>query len=378
MELMQAHHQWATRPDDERFTSLTAMLTMMGGARENSRDWTIASSQLRALPAPSDRANSPLSMDIKGLLLEGPRGEPFAPTHWAFGQLVQLAEGRADYLRRLPSPIVADCINYGLQFLRAKEDVKLLLYKNGGPAQMRAATGPEYGRIWNVDIVRALVSKFGDGVSGDTFRVPGVLGQQVTVTKENTTLFASDRDMFVFLADEKHRVDIPNRRDGKPGALARGFFVWNSEVGSKSFGIATFLFDYVCANRIVWGAAEYKEIRMRHSSGAPDRFINEITPALETYASSSTASITHAVQEAQKKKIGDDEAVHDFLSKRFGFGKNNIAAIQATHELEEGRPIETIWDASTAVTAWARTIQHTDKRVEVERTGGAILDAAIK
>jgi hypothetical protein len=66
--------------------------------------------------------------------------------------------------------------------------------------------------------------------------------------------------MFVFLADEKNRIELPNRRDGKTGELARGFFVTNSETGAGALKIKTFLFDYVCANRIVWGAHELEEI----------------------------------------------------------------------------------------------------------------------
>src|SRR5205085_2945852 len=97
----------------------------------------------------------------------------------------------------------------------------------------------------------ALVERFGDGVSGH-WRVPGEFGNRITVTKENTTLFASDRDMFVFLADEDRRIDVPGRRNGS-GSMARGFFVWNSETGDKTLGLGFFLFDYVCANRIVWG-----------------------------------------------------------------------------------------------------------------------------
>src|SRR5207302_1489157 len=89
--------------------------------------------------------------------------------------------------------------------------------------------------------------------------------------KENTTLFASDRDMFVFLADEDRRIDIPGRRNGSGGSMARGFFVWNSEVGDKTLGLGFFLFDYVCKNRIVWGADQYTEIRIRHTKGAADR-----------------------------------------------------------------------------------------------------------
>jgi hypothetical protein len=39
--------------------------------------------------------------------------------------------------------------------------------------------------------------------------VPGEFGNRVTVTKDNTTLFASDRDMFVFLADEENVILEP-------------------------------------------------------------------------------------------------------------------------------------------------------------------------
>src|SRR5436309_2315096 len=92
---------------------------------------------------------------------------------------------------------------------------------------MRAVTGPRYGRIWNENVVEAMATRFGDGVTGD-WRVPGEFGKRVEVTKDNTTLFAGDRDMFVFLADEDHRIEIPNRRNGQPGSLARGFFCWNS------------------------------------------------------------------------------------------------------------------------------------------------------
>jgi hypothetical protein len=41
---------------------------------------------------------------------------------------------------------------------------------------------------------------------------------------------------------------------------------------------------------------------------------------------------------------------------------------------EEGRPIETAWDAVTGATAYARSIPWTADRVEFESTAGAILE----
>lgn len=353
--LTQASRQWAVRPDDERFVSLVDMQQHLAQVRDQSRASILSSKRISAYP----------DEDNKGLHIVTDHGM-YTPTNWSFNQISQLAKGRAAYFRQLPSPLVADCVNYGLQFLRDQEDVGVLVQENGERV-LRAATGPGYGRIWNSTIVDSLVHRFGDGVSG-YWKVPGEFGKDVAVTKANTTLFASDRDMFVFLADEKNRIEVPNRRDGKSGSMARGFFVWNSEVGKTTFGIGTFLFDYVCCNRIVWGAEQYKEIKIRHTSGAPDRFIAEVVPALEVYAESSSQPIVDAIQAAQKKKLDD---VDTFLAKRFG--TRMVDSLKLVHQAEENRPIETVWDVTTAVTAMARKVPHQDERVEMERVGGDLL-----
>lgn len=363
MELMQANAQWANRPADERFVSLDDMAAHFATLRQQSAGRVAPSRSIRALPAP----------DNKGLTIEGAAGVPYAPTHWAFGQLATLAGAPAGYLRTLPSPMAADCLNYGLNVVRPVEDVGLLLQRNGHDT-LRAATGPRYGRIWNADILDGMTKVFGDGVSGE-WTVPGEFGKAITVTKDNTTLFAGDRDMFVFLADEHNRIEIPNRRDGRTGALARGFFVWNSEVGSNTFGISTFLFDYVCCNRIVWGAQDVNTIKLRHTASAPVKFLEEIAPALHTYANTSTASVTRAIAQARSARIdATGPTVEDFLAARFS--KRMAETLIATHLLEEQRPIETLWDAATAITAHARSIPHQDERVALERKAGDILALA--
>jgi len=367
--LFHASRQWASRPDDQRFLSLTELHNTVARGRANSKAAVLSTRQIEVQPANDDQT--------KGIQIVGPYGGVSTPTHWSFGQLAGLAKAPAGYLRNLPAPIVADCMNYGLRFNRDAEDVGLLLTKtdsaesNGNFSQieLRAATGPRYGRVWNDDLVAALINKFGDGRTGD-FRVPGEFGKQVPITRSNTTIYGSDRDMFVFLADEEHRIEMQNRRNGQPGSLARGFFVWNSEVGSQSVGAAFFLFDYVCMNRIVWGVQEFKEIRLRHTASAPDRWMEEIAPVLIDYSNASAAPIEATIREAQQKRVDDD--LDKFLKNRFTVSQAN--AIKAAHEREEGRPIETIWDVVTGTTAYAKTIPHQDDRVFVERAAGKVLD----
>lgn len=44
--------------------------------------------------------------------------------------------------------------------------------------------------------------------------------------------------------------------------------------------------------------------------------------------------------------------------------------------LDEAKPIETIWDAVTGATAYARQLVYVDARVDVERKAGDLLRLA--
>jgi hypothetical protein len=355
--LMRASHQWASRPADERFISLLELQDHVTRQRETSRSTVISSRKIEVHPDPEDP-------QLRGLLVEA-GCSAMVPTHWSFGQLCSRAASPSPsaYFRenRVPAPLIADCLNYNLRFTRDIEEVGILATGD----ELRAVNGARYGRIWNAEIVDTLVDKFGDGVSGH-WRVPGEFGRRVNVDRQNTTLFASDRDMFVFLADEDRRIEVAGRN------LARGFFLWNSEVGDKTLGVGFFLFDYVCSNRIVWGADQYTEVRIRHTSGAPDRWLEETIPVLTEYSEGSTKPVQQAIEDARVRKIRDD--LDTFLATRFG--KSLVPAIKAIHEVEEGRPIESVWDVAVAATAHARSVPNTDKRLEIERTAGALLTAA--
>lgn len=355
---MTKSHQWATRSDDDQFPSLYAMADHFDTVRNQSREIVASSRKIEALPA----EDSP----HKGLVIRGEKGVEYAPTHWAFGQLAALSEGPAGYLRTLPSPIAADCINYGLRFKRNIEDVGLLLHSNGSRS-LRAATGPRYGRIWNADIMHTLTKRIGNGIDGEW-----VMPHRARAAGM-TTFYASDRDMFVFLCDETNKIEIPNRRAGKSGSMSRGFFLWNSEVGNTTFGLGTFLFDDLCLNRTIFGMSGYSEIKIRHTASAPDRWLDEVTPALLSYANAETHSITDGIKSAQAALIAPDK-LDEFLANRFG--RRLVDPIKMVAMTEEARPIETAWDVVTAATAYARGIPQTDRRLEIERVAGNIMKLA--
>ena len=99
----------------------------------------------------------------------------------------------------------------------------------------------------------------GDGIGDTRWKVPGVLdwstgvyNTMVDVTKDTTTLYASDRDVFLFLVDDMNPIEAGTLPDGSPDLFFRGFYCWNSEVGAKTLGIASFYLRAVCQNRNLW------------------------------------------------------------------------------------------------------------------------------
>lgn len=50
----------------------------------------------------------------------------------------------------------------------------------------------------------------------------------VDVTKDTTTLYASDRDVFLFLVDDTNPIEAGRLADGSPDLYFRGFYCWNS------------------------------------------------------------------------------------------------------------------------------------------------------
>lgn len=349
--LTDCNKNWATRADDERFLSLLDMRDAM----DSHRNWSDINVRLSDLHISS-------AFD-GGVAVQHGGTRPRHLTHWAFGQLAAKVGAPPEFLRTLPPRLVSEILTEKAS--RAEGEQDLNLYASGDT--VHAFTGPRYGRILNADIIDTLIDRFGDGRTGE-YRVPGEFGKAVEVTKENTTLFASDRDMFVFLADEERRVEIQNRRNGQPGSLARGFFVSNSETGAASLKITSFLFDYVCSNRIVWGAEEVHEVSIRHTRHAGERWLDTVLPRIAAISQESDSAVIVAIDEARKRKI-----TADFLPKLIG--PRVASRFQHQHMLEEGRPVETVWDAITAITAAAREVSHQSERVALERIAGKLMAA---
>lgn len=354
--LMEASRQWATRPDDQRFTSLADLRASVAGRKQESWTGQPSTKDLQVRPV----ANNGLAVEVFN---PGTRQQiELTPTNWAFSQLAGYAGAPAAYMRKLPNQLAAINLQWGLENM-GKSDDALVLARSNGTHELRAMTSTSYGRIWDIDVVNAVERVNESG----RWEIPAA-SYTTQNPKRATTLYASDRDVFIFLVDPKNPIEVNGE------ILFRGFYVWNSEVGSQVFGLTTFLYRYVCDNRIIWGATEVKELRIRHTGGAPERFAYEGARQLAKYAEESTSEVVAQIKAAKEKDIpkAKDESVSDWLAKKGFTRKESDEAVKRADE-EEGES-RSLWNIINGVTAYARQIANTDDRVNLEKKAGKLMD----
>jgi len=363
--------EWFRRPADERFLNLSDLHRSVKTRAERSLARTVPSNEVRVEARREDG-------DRLRLTLPGD-AEEIAPTHWSFGQLCSLVGAPSGYLRQLPAPLAGINLQYGLSQHRS-ELVKTYT-TDEGRTELRAVTGPDYGRIHDHELVEAVMRIAGDGTGDTRWKVPGVLdwgtmrhNPNVDVTADTTTLYASDRDVFLFLCDDLNPIEAGRLPSGEPDLYFRGFYCWNSEVGSRTLGIASFYLRAVCANRNLWGVEQFEEVTIRHSKYAASRFAAEAAPALQSFADSSAAGFISGIRAAREQIVArTDEARVEFLRRR-GFSKGDTSRIIDTVLVEEGHPPSSVFDFVQGITAMARSEPRQDARLEVELKAKRLLD----
>lgn len=355
MNSMRVSNEWANRPSDQRFLTVDDLYAKVLGRKAECREESVALDVMKLVP-----------LENGELALTDGKAIGAQLTNWSFGQLCQRAKAPAGYLRTLPAELAAIPLQWSLERHETTEDegndAKLLIRRNGH-VSISAVTSTTYGRIWDADVVRAVR----DNVDMSEWKVPAAT-YSATDPKRATTLYASDRDVFMFLVNEAS-VEIGGE------CIKRGFYVWNSEVGSASFGIATFTYDYVCDNRIIWGQSNFRELVIRHTAGGPHRFMARAVPQLETYAQSSTLEMANTIRAAKAKEVAKDrKGVQDWLRARGFTTKVAGAAYDAAEKDPRNYNPRSVWGLVQGLTDAAHDIEHVDERTTMEARAGALLE----
>lgn len=381
--LYAAHNQWRDRPADERFWGLDDMgAVLMGGRRRSSE-----------VSRPVTKVQAIVGSDGASLCLDDGR-DPMELTHWSMGQLSTYADAPASYLRGLPAELAAANINHGLARYHG-EDVQFLIERDADRTTMRAMT-TAYSRLWNADIVRALKpateagwmvpparpavddprarpATLADIVPGqDNFGLSVKVGQMIAPAG----VYASDRDMFVFLVHPQRIIDI----DGD--SMMRGFFLWNSEVGAGAFKVQCFYLESVCGNHISWGAKGVQTLRVVHKGNNFANIGHRLSRELRQLTDADTTAERAMVQRARAYVIGKDrqETVDTlFANRQLGLSRNIIEATYTVAEEWEHTakaPPVTAWGFCHGLTRFSQATPHADERAKLDAAAGKILQLA--
>lgn len=353
--LYDAHNQWRSRPADQRFETLAGLRDSVHGRRIRSRSMDIEATKVR------------VGTDAAGRLLVNSGLTPSEPTHWSFGQLcaasrINSVAAPSNYMRALPTELAVQCLNEGLQHGdRESHKFMLVAPEDDGPSTLQAVTSTTYGRIWDAEVVDAVV-RIVERTNGKFFNPKDWSGKP-------SGLYASDHDVFAFMIDGGSIVD-----GGDRAQLNRGFIVWNSETGAKTFGLTTFLFNIVCGNHIIWGAKDINRLIIRHTTGGPSRFDTEATPSLKAYVEASAKPIEDVVRKAQSYLLptGSDDAIPMFVTDHGKFSRSEIREAINFAKAEEGE-CRTLWQLTQGFTAYARSFDYIDSRVDLETRAGKLL-----
>ena len=358
MNLFHAHHQWSTRPADERFTSLDAMYAATRGYAESAVGAEVAWRDLQLVEGEGNE-----------LHVVGPSGTPARIGHYAFGQLAQRAGGPASYLRTLPNDLAAAAINYGLARRHENRTASLLFHSNGS-LLLRAATSDIYQRVWNYEIVerlQAVSARHGLVPARPTFTWDG--SDLRPEAEQEAALYASDHDLFAFLMTPDRAIVDP-----MGAGLFRGVIVRNSEVGEGSLKIMGFYFRDVCGNFIIWGVRQIAEISLVHVGKIHQRW-NDATVRIRQYFDGAASLDQADFADVTRQIAGTKDEVLDTL---FGLRSLNLSRklLEASYDAvvpEQDGDARTRWGFAQGMTRHSQQTAFADERFALDRAAGKLL-----
>lgn len=352
MELFHANRQWATRPEDERFTSLDALYQATKAYAGTAKEKLVKFGELRTEAVDGD------------VQLVGKQGNPAKLTNWAFGQMCARLSAPASYLRELPATLACQNLNHGLASRKAEDTASLLFHSNGS-LLLRALTSDKYERIWNYEVAERLVAL--QDLGWEPAR------PDIRVIDDRLPLYASDHDMFVFLRSKN--VEITERGTNSP--VWRGVIVENSEVGASALKLTRFMYREMCGNHIIWGASKVMELSVRHIGDARSRW-QYFSTQVRKWADQSAGDENAVIEAAQSKVIAatKDEVLDAIFGKRvIGISRKTLEAGYAAVKVDEDGDPRTVWGLVQGLTRHSQTLKFADSRTELDRAAGRLLEA---
>ena len=360
--------QWASRPADERFTSLDALQAACDSDRAASVEKTVAVRDVRAVVLDSGAV--------------GLQGQTSAAklNHYSFGQVASVAGAPGGYLRSLTPDLAAQCINHGFERLSEagrRESHKLLLRRpedGAGLGTVRALTSTSYARVWDSQVCNAARRLQDAG-----FALP------LDWSGKPAGAYRGDRDSFVFMTNGGSIVEDPTLRaawsgGSGPGGLAslptmyRGVILRNSEVGAACLSVETFLFRVVCGNHIIWSAENHRQFKRRHVGTAGRDWSYTLANVIRAELNRAGSADETRIAALAEHIIGKDRDKVIEVGRGLGLSRELAERAYDTAEREEpGCSPRSAWGYAQGITRVSQSEAFTDDRYTLDLAAGRLL-----
>lgn len=347
-----AAREYFTRPNDEKFPSLDALIGVAATDKANSRERGYNLKDLRVEPVED------------GIKLQSPKGEATV-TAWAFNQLSTILQSPAGFLRKLSAPLLAAVLNERIEHSDVGSTATLLVKADSSRPLpvVRSITSESYGRLWDADLVRGMRDTL-----GATFKLPPIW------EGGNGGAYRGDRDSFVLLVDGGSIVNDPSAR--QDGRMYRGIMVRNSEVGAAGVVLERVLFEYICGNLNLWGAVIDKRYRRRHVGSHVLRdVLREIGRAAYDWTNRTAAQDEKLIRLLLDTELANTrEAVIDELRK-MGATKEQAETAYATCEQSDlfNASPRSYWGLAQGMTRASQASAYQDERFELDTLASKLL-----
>lgn len=345
--------EYASRPADQRFPTLGALIETARHERELSKEVSYNLKDLRAVA------------DEHTIRLASARGAARF-SHWSFGQLSRILGAPASYLRDLPPSIAADCLNHGLRSSEnGTQAVMLVRAANGSPEPvLRACTSKTYGRVWDHELYSA--------VNDLVARHSGWTVESVTRGDRDSVLTISNKRAVLRDPSTDRIVNDPQSDVG--GIMYRSLTIGNSEVGAGSVWYEGGIFRARCKNLMLWSAVIESRYRRRHVGS---HVLRDVVRALSSFAfkylEQSPERDEAIIRQLVDRQIASTrEGVIDEL-RAMGATLDQAQSAYAACEMFEPASPLSYWGIVQGMTRNSQRTEYSSERLELDRLAAQIL-----
>lgn len=383
-----ANHEWANRPDDERFATLPQFQEFVEKRRANGRETTIRTSRLRLVNQNDDI-----------VLADNLNQKEYKFTNLGIRQLLNRLEVPTAILdpEKFGIQPICDLVNSRIERFEGTEHESNVLFDG---ESVRSVTSDGYGRIWDAEMVPYFQKLLDNG-----FKIPparparpdqkgvrlaterdvlalcqGVGGGLVVKVGDPIApagLYSGNEDSFGFFVKDDCRVELPGGRK-----VVLSLMIQNSEVGLSGINGAAHGNDYVCGNHLLWGSEQLFSFNIRHRG---ENVKNRLLLAMHNIQVSDEkfkvwgdalclifAWMSHKIMGTTEKEVLEN--MYELL-KGTGVSKETLSEIYSHAEQyvqEDGKP-NTLMGFVNAMTRYSQTVGTQDGRHTIDSAAAKVI-----